>query len=419
MSNIYDAISKGAMPIPAHAVSERQHLTSLPLSQLVQLVLDPELSERPNADAIDPRYKRYAEIRASVQRLIEGSKRKNAGKFAEYLHRGMQGGDFITPPIILFHERKLDVLQPEGQVGCLLLVPAGDWLVAIDGETQRIAWGRVITALDEQQQAQRIPVVIHHGRTLDWARQAFHDLNVFGVRPNAAIGISMDNRDYATRITRQLIAQSGLLKDRVEMRRRQLRSKDESLVTISGLRNLVVTTMLGSAGFQVGAKPVPSLPSHVDPDELEGEVIQTLCDVLDQLAPAFVDDDETRRLDTLVASPAFLAGLGVVIHRAIDAWYGDGEDNDGRLTVEELFELLEDVVWEREVQLKAGRALPWLGVGGKLSPKGKFSVGSPKEYGYQIADALLDPSSPAGRQIRGRDYSACTAPKDVASVINA
>ena len=36
--------------------------------------------------------------------------------------------------------------------------------------------------------------MIAHGLDSRWARQSFHDINVLGRRPNAAIAISMDNR---------------------------------------------------------------------------------------------------------------------------------------------------------------------------------------------------------------------------------
>ena len=40
---------------------------------------------------------------------------------------------------------------------------------------------------------------------MEWAKQAFHDLNLLSVRPNAATAISMDMRDPLTSITRQVV----------------------------------------------------------------------------------------------------------------------------------------------------------------------------------------------------------------------
>jgi hypothetical protein len=45
---------------------------------------------------------------------------------------------------------------------------------------------------------------------------------------------------------------------------------------------------------------------------------------------------------------------------------------------------------------------PWDGIAGKFTPSGSFSIGGPKEVGYAVAEALEDPESDGGKQIRSR-----------------
>jgi DGQHR domain-containing protein len=386
--------SKGA-PIVALKVDDHQLVVSLTVEHLARLVLDPAAAEDPAAATGDARLSAYAEIRAQVQRLIEGRKKKNALAYSDYLYRGVTGDieNWVVPPIELYTEKDLDVLA--GPLGAnLAVLPHGIWMVAIDGETQILAWFRNLDRLQDRGLLDvKIPVVIHHGKSVEWARQAFHDLNVLGVRPNTAVGISMDNRDFATRLTRRLMGESPLLKDRVEERRRQLRRKDPALVTISGLRQGITATILGPSGLEVGARPMPDLDDDVDPDALADEVIDLWLDILEALEDAFVDETGQRRTDTMVSAPSVLAAIGIVGKKVLD-------EEDSR---EEMLETLSEITWGREIVKGNRRYLPWLDVGGKLTSTGKFSVGGPKEYAHSLANALLNPLSKGGKQIRGID----------------
>ncbi len=73
------------------------------------------------------------------------------------------------------------------------------------------------------------------------------------------------------------------------------------------------------------------------------------------------------------------------------------------LSVEEVLERLDTVMWEREYVASDGTTKsPWNGIAGKFTPAGRFSIGGPKEVGHTVAKALRDLSSPEGRQIRGQ-----------------
>jgi hypothetical protein len=146
----------------------------------------------------------------------------------------------------------------------VLLSPVGAWEIGF-----LVAKGR--TALDlpapvwiaRHEAASRnpdskqdfVPVYICHGWDKQWARQAFHNLNTLGVRPNAALSIGMDARDPITRICRTVERGVPLFKDRVNKVRRQLRTGDAHIVTITTLRGACVTLAKGISGVQYGARP--------------------------------------------------------------------------------------------------------------------------------------------------------------------
>lgn len=386
--------------ITALKVDDHQALLKVSVRHLAQIILDPEAAERGGAMG-DPRMVEYQAIREKVQRLLEGQKKKNAGLYADYLRKGVAGEleHHVTPPVTLYTPKRLKVIDgPMGAV--LLVVPKGHWFAAIDGETQVIGWLRVLRALEDMSMLDdvNVPIVVHHGRPIEWARQAFRDLNLLGIRPNTAIGISMDQRDYGTRVTRRLMEESELLRDRVEERRRQLRKRDIALVTISGLRQGIMTTIYGSTGLEVGARQAPDLPPEIDEDALADDVVEIWVDTLEALEDAIVDADGQRRVESIATAPSVLAALGIVANKVIRE----------EMPRDEFIEALEGITWEREIEDGDNRIHPWLGVAGKRTERGAFSVGGPKEYGRAIAEAIENRYSKSGRQIRGFDLEAVT-----------
>ncbi|HEX4806823.1 MAG TPA: DNA sulfur modification protein DndB, partial [Conexibacter sp.] len=366
------------------------------VGQLLQVVPDPIASEDARRVADDPLLQAYADLRSEVQRLVQGAKARNAHRFAEYLLEGADGvRPWVTPPITLFHVAQLQRVQLAPGIVALLL-PHGDFLTAIDGETQRIAWGRAALEQPALMQ-QRIAVVIHHGKEIRAARQAFYDLNTREVKPNQAIAISMDSMDPATQITRSVIEASDVVRDRVNLTRRQLRAKDEDVLTISALRTGVVTTLLGEAGLQIGARPV-ELPADVEFERIEAAVVDVWTAILELLEE---DLEPARRPSVVVSAPSILAGIGVLAHQALPQPPRRAEVHT--LSVDEVVERLATVMWEREYVGAGGApASPWDGIAGKFTPAGRFSIGGPKEVGHAVAKSLKDIASPEGRQVRGR-----------------
>jgi DNA sulfur modification protein DndB len=383
-------------PLPVLEIDEHTCVAVMSVQHLLQVVPDPIASEKPDRVAEDPRLRKYAARRQEVQRLVEGAKAKNAHKYARYLIEGYADGErpAITPAITLYHPDHLTRVDLAPGVRAVVL-RHGDYLAAIDGETQRIGWGYGASERPELLR-RKVGVVIHHGKPEMEARQGFYDLNTREVKPNQAVAISMDSQDPATKITREVI-EASVVKDRVNMRRRQLRRKDEDLLTISALRTGIVTTILGESGLQVGARPV-ELPEGTELELVEHAVVEVWSAILEFLEE---DLEPERRPEVVVSAPSILAGIGVLAHRAMPA--PPRKAGEPALTVEEVLELLENVEWDR-LYTDAVNDEPrsvWDGIAGKFTPAGRFSIGGPKEVGYAVAKALREPDSTEGRRVRG------------------
>jgi hypothetical protein len=387
----YDPLE--GQPLPVLVVDDREAIGLMTVKQLLDVVPDPVASETATRVATDPVLAEYAALRNEVQRLVEGAKKRNAVDYGRYITGGLRNErPWMVPPITLWHPEPLKAVRFPGGMTALIL-PYGDFLVAIDGETQRIAWQY---ALSEVRGAapRRLKVVIHHDKTVEEARQGFYDLNTREVKPNTALSISMDTLDPATKITRALMEASEVLRDGgVNLRRRQLRKSDAAKVTISALRSGVVTTLLGAPGLQAGARPV-ELPMSMPFEVARDAVVDVWTAILDQYADEF---EPENRQDLLISAPSILAGIGVVAHHTMP----DGVRRDvvDEWTIEELLDKLEDVSWSKK------DPFPWENIAGKVNREKEppsFSVGGPKEVGYAIADALEDDASDGGRRIRGR-----------------
>jgi len=382
-------------PLIVLEVDEHTAIGTMTVGQLLNVVPDPIASEKPDRVAEDPRLRKYGELRAEVQRLVEGAKAKNAKAYARYLVEGYarEMRPAATPAITLYHREELEVVELAPGVRAAI-VPHGDFFAAIDGETQRLGWGEAAQEAPELLQ-RRVPVLIHHGKEESEARQAFYDLNTREVKPNAAVAIAMDTQDPATAITKLVAEEVDVVAGRVNLRRRQLRKRDEDVLTISALRTGIVTTILGEAGLQVGSRPV-AIPEGTELEQVEHAVVEVWRAILELLEEEL---DPERRAEVVVSAPSVLAGIGVLAHQAMPS---PPRREGTPLTVEEVLERLNGVMWERTYENEFGAVVsPWDGIAGKFSPTGRFSLGGPKEVGHSVAKALGQPSSSEGRRVRG------------------
>ena len=116
----------------------------------------------------------------------------------------------------------------------LLHVPMSARFIINDGQHRRAA---VEMALRENPDLihESIAVVFFQDRGLERCQQLFADLNRHAIRPSKSIGILYDHRDDRSEITRQVVAQSALFREVVEMERSTLSAGSRKLFTLSAL----------------------------------------------------------------------------------------------------------------------------------------------------------------------------------------
>jgi len=357
------------------SLDEHRFLGRMKGGQLMQVAQDPRRTEDEKQVAADASLSETRKIREMVQRLFEGAKEKNVVPYADYLvgvHNGQNG---MAPPIILYTEKQL-VPTNTPDAGGQIQIPYGTMLIAIDGETQLAARFEAASR-DPSTQSAYVPVMICHGLDLIWARQVFHDLNLLGVRPNAAVGISMDARDPATGIARTIEQDLPFFKDRVNTVRRQLRRSDKHIVTITALRGACVTLAEGIGGVKHGAKPVAVAG---DPKHLAEVAKEWFGAVADAMGPAI-----ELREHSVASAPAVLAAIGAMGHSLVNSPNRQHE-------MKKLIHELKSIDWDKGDH--------WNGIAGKLSPSGKLSIGGSKETAYAVYRALTDPTQPNYQRIR-------------------
>jgi DGQHR domain-containing protein len=361
-------------------INDHQFLGRLKATQLFQIAPNPRDTEDRKKVDTSKELQDLREIRDEVQRLFAGAKAKNVPGYAKYIvevHSSEVDG--ITPPIILYSEDELDVEIDDSGKG-FIQVPYDKRLVAIDGETQLAARFEAINLLPDTKN-EFVAIYVCHGRDKLWARQCFHDLNVLGVRPNAALSIGMDARDPLTRVARDIEREVPFFRDRVNKARRQLGAHDKDVATITSLRGACITLAEGIGGVKYGTRPVPL------PDDRVQRVLQVAVEwfkaVTDAIGPA-IEDRESK----LASAPTVLAAVGAMGHELVNI----EEPTMREAKTNALVRKLRTVDWRRGKH--------WEGIAGKFTPKGTFSVGGSKETAYAVYEALNDETSPGYVSVR-------------------
>lgn len=360
-------------------VDDNRFIGRVKAAQLFQLAPDPRATEDKKKVDASKEVQDLYDIRQDVQRLFEGQKKRNVAAYAEYIVGLRNGEDGITPPITLYSETQLEVDEHDDGT-CFIQIPWGEQLIAIDGETQ-LAARHEAANLDPGTKNEFVAVYLCHGRDKLWARQAFHDLNTLGVRPNAALSIGMDARDPLTKVCREVERHVPFFKDRVNKVRRQLRSTDTDVVTITALRGACVTLAKGINGVQYGARPVP-----IEEDKLpaiEAAAIDWFTALTEVIGVAMED-----RENKLASAPSVLIALGAVGNPLVEI----SNEIDRKAKARQLAASLSNVKWDRSKR--------WEGIAGKHTPKGAFAVGGAKETSYAVYSALADKSTTGYQRIR-------------------
>jgi DNA sulfur modification protein DndB len=320
------------------------------------------------------------QIRREVQRLFEGAKRKNVESYAQYVVNVHGGQDGMAPPIILYSEKPLTVAEDASSGAAAIQIPWDLQLVAIDGETQLAARFEAQNIKAETKQ-DFVPVVICHNRNIQWARQVFHDLNLLAIRPNAALGLSMDERDPLTQVAREVADEIPFFRNRVNNVRRQLRATDKEVVTFTAVRGACVTLAFGIKGVQYGAKPAPVARERVP--VIKRAALEWFAMIAEIVGPAF-----ENRTKTIASASSAMAAFGAMGHELVET----DDPADRAVLCRKLGEKLRRVSWDK--------GKDWDGIAGKFTAKGKFSTSGAKDAAYAVYSALMDENSPTYMQIR-------------------
>jgi len=334
---------------------------------------DPRL---PDVHSEDPDLQQIALIRAQVQRPFESAKKANVPKYRDYIIDTAHGKPGITPAIMLYSPQQLPCeFSPEG-VGHVLL-PYGQPISILDGETQTAA--RFEGKNDPEALKGYIAVEVVHGISPETAGQLYHDLNVLGVRPSPALAMSRDLRDVMTGITRK-VAELPIFRGRVDLMARQLKRKSANIVTLTALRGAVVCFAEGIGGVRFGVKPVAVAPARVP--ALESGALAWFSGLSDKVG-AVLEGDRDK---LVTGGPAVFAALGALGH-GIETT----PEAERSAAIAARLAKFEGVKWERSA---------WVGIAGKMTPKGKITLGGSKEVAYAVYAALNDPNSPGWAQVR-------------------
>ncbi|MFF2922534.1 DNA sulfur modification protein DndB [Streptomyces celluloflavus] len=412
------AFGRQGVTVPAMIVRPGVAVTTVELFSLVQTVPDPRKEEgKKNLAQAGALLKAHAEIRLLVQRTLAGAKGKNANEYADYIAAGLRGdlSGWSTPPVTIWIPSQADgkptatateVAEAAGSGLYEVFIPVGAHEVPIDGETQCTALHQIASDPESygltinQLRDVRIPVELYWDLSVDEARQVFHDRNVKGITVDKNLAMSMDQRDLGTQLAHKIAdrvkipTSNGIvsLASLVQSQRRQLAASDVKLITLSGLRALVTTALLGRSGIAKTSATVTESTldtEKVSAEEQKERVVSLLSEVLTKLAPELVKGPKGTALN----APAILTGLGVAVHHATE-WA-----NSDRITEEALMGMVTSVKWDRAAQY-------WDGVGGKaLVNEGQVTgvsfAGGAKDSGGRVAEAILYPSTELGRKIRG------------------
>lgn len=369
-------------------------------STVLALIPDPLREENPAALRTDPGLREHAKLRQDVQRVLRKSaKGRNVRPYADYIAEGLlgeRGKAWTTPPLCLWSPEPLTLADDSTAT-----IPLGTPIVAVDSETQLAAWHLLYNEAETYRldrntlRRTRIPFELYWGLEVLDAKQLFHDRNLRGVGVSKTLALSMDQHDYGTRLARHITESVKVpgeyhgfdpLSRYVNVISRQIGPRNSEWVTLSAMRSMVVTALLGKSGIEAtsGAVEKRHLPRGVTPHEATTEVSAILVPTLESMIPHL-------KARTAITAPAVLAGIGAVAHQAMP-WCSGGR----RLTAAEFKSLLADIRWEREARY-------WEGVVAKRLTNGTLSFGGgAKDSGSKVCDAILNPDSPAGRKIRGR-----------------
>ncbi|GAC1473859.1 MAG: hypothetical protein NVSMB9_23210 [Isosphaeraceae bacterium] len=350
--------------------------------------LDPK---KKGGDDLDFEAQKARDLHNQMQRLFDGEKKNNAVRYTGYLadirgDAGTRKRDGFAPPISLFSRERLDYITENGEPvvpgkPCYVAIPSDHLLVAFDGDTQ-LAARHALQREDQTTKMDPVAVTIVHGETVEYAKQAFHDVNAYGVKVSKSLALAMDSSDPITRLTKKLIQRSPILCGRVEEKKPTLRGDDTNIITLSTLQMAVKAF--------VGGLSQPSLKTVITAEtvtEVEVQCIDWFGAIFDRFGDAFND-----RTNSVITTQAVMVALGALGHRT----YGNKENGFDPTPREVALESLGEVDWSRGDHWE-GVALAWT-----IRKNGARTLSAPNTHSHwrHSYQALSAPRSPLYAKVR-------------------
>jgi hypothetical protein len=376
-----------ATAVPCVRLGLNRIMARMKLSTVLRLTSDPLKTEKHKERGSDYRLQQAYSMRRIVQREFIGIKSRNVPTFAQYLlkvTRNEIAG--LAPAMKLYCPGPVQVQEnPDGTA--MAYISSGDELVAYDGETQLAAWYRVLAENPELRDTV-VAIDLSFERPLEWARQVWHDVNVFGSRPNAALSLSMDARDPINQVVEALQFEIPFYKGQVNRMKRQLKPGD-GYFTLTTFRGACVTLTKGISGVALGMKPVPGL----NPEDLE-QIREVAVEYFNAVAGTIGEAIKNPRM--LANSPAVWVAIGALGHDLLKVT--DPTVRAARIST--IMASLSEVNWTKGHH--------WAGIAGKVTtsttPAGavreRFALAGPKEVAYNVFKALTDPKNAGYASIR-------------------
>lgn len=382
--NLPDPPLHEGFPIFGGVVSSTEFQGVLTHGLFKALVPDPRRLEGQLAK-YNPDLHDTAALRARVQRLVTGAKKKNAEQYARYMITMVQTGEGFTPQIVLYTEKPLRVEEDKNTGFAWVLVPHELKFVAIDGDTQTTARNLADGLMPGLFDREKIKVVIKHGTPVQVAEQIFADCNRLGVKVTTSLAIGMDNRDDATLLTKHVEREVPQLNGKVNRQKRQLSAADPEVVTISALRASVVCFYEGINGIQNQTKPVAIDEDKAD--DLRVASVMWFKAAVDALNGSIMPGE---RGNTFASAPSVWCAIGALGHDIYTELAGD--DFDKPVTPAALEHAFKQAAATKIANVNWTRGEHWLAVGAKQSLSGSITLGGPKETGSLVYKALKDGS---------------------------
>ncbi len=316
---------------------------------------------------------------------LEGAKRRNVRTYAQYIletipDRGTDVADEtdgLLPAIVLWAEPELRAARLLPAVEGFVL-PNDLAMEALDGRTQVAAW-HILAARRPEKRDLLVPVVVHHGRSVDWARRVFFEVQTRGIKSNLSLG-AIETDDPIGALAKYVEEKIEFLRGRVSPQR-QLGPNDRAVLTTSALRTACTTFVLGISGVQRTLRSADGIDEAADPDVRE-LAVRWFSQVTAQFASEF---EPERRRDSVLPTPAVMAAIGAFGFRL------RGKAHPETSMAMALLQLGK-VDWTRGPR--------WDGLAGKMTPNGLSVGGGAREYAYSALRALSHPESVEYARIR-------------------